>query len=66
MAEKILKIATEHNLPLKDSQDTWDEAGHEEFLDHLPEELFGAVEEIIQYIYSMDAENKMEFPNTAE
>ena len=53
IAEKILQIAREHSIPLKEDQQLVEVLSTLDLYQEIPPELYRAVAEILAFIYSM-------------
>ena len=54
LAEQILMKAIQSNVPIYKNPDLLNELTHLNFLEEIPEYLYGAVAEILAFIYKMD------------
>ena len=56
VAEKILAIAQEHDIPVRSDPDLLNLLSACELGDQIPEELFGAVAEVLAFLYRVNGE----------
>ena len=54
IAEKILALAEEHNIPVREDPDLIEALMKLELNEYIPEELFKVVAEILAFIYRMN------------
>ena len=60
MAEQIMKLAEEHNVPLLNNPELIQELTTLDVLDEIPEELYKAVAEVLAFIYKLDENSKLQ------
>ncbi|MBL8004018.1 MAG: EscU/YscU/HrcU family type III secretion system export apparatus switch protein [Candidatus Kapabacteria bacterium] len=60
MAEQIMKLADEYNVPLMNNPDLIQELTTLDVLDEIPEELYKAVAEVLAFIYKLDEQSKLQ------
>jgi flagellar biosynthesis protein len=60
MAEQIMKLADEYNVPLMNNPDLIQELTNLDVLDEIPEELYKAVAEVLAFIYKLDEQSKLQ------
>ncbi len=58
IAEKIIEIAKEHNIPIKEDPDLIELLYKLDIYDEIPEELYKVVAEIFAYIYKISGKMK--------
>lgn len=58
IAEKILALAREHHIPVVQNSDLLMMLSKVEIMDQIPEALYGAVAEILAYVYSLNEQLK--------
>ncbi len=58
IAAKILALALEHNIPVVHNADLLMVLSKVEIMDEIPEALYGAVAEILAYVYSLNEQLK--------
>ncbi len=58
MAEKILQIAREHNIPLRDDPQLVEVLSALDLYQEIPPELYRAVAEILAFVYKMTKKAK--------
>jgi flagellar biosynthesis protein len=58
IAAKILALAREHNIPVVQNADLLMVLSKVELMDEIPEALYGAVAEILAYVYSLNEQLK--------
>ncbi len=58
IAEKIIEIAREHNIPIKEDPDLIELLYKLDIYDEIPEELYKVVAEIFAYIYKISGKMK--------
>ncbi len=56
IAEKIIEIAKQHNLPIKDDPDLIEVLSSLDIDQQIPAELYVAVAELLAFIYSLNSE----------
>ncbi len=54
IAEKIIELAKEHNIPIREDPDLVNALMKLELNEYIPEELFQVVAEILAFIYRMN------------
>ena len=58
IAEKILALAREHQIPVIENADLLMVLSKVEIMDEIPEALYGVVAEILAYVYSLNEQLK--------
>jgi flagellar biosynthesis protein len=58
IAEKIIALAREHNVPIIQNADLLMVLSKVELMDEIPEALYGVVAEILAYVYSINEQLK--------
>ncbi|HLP16645.1 MAG TPA: EscU/YscU/HrcU family type III secretion system export apparatus switch protein [Bacteroidota bacterium] len=58
IAEKIIALAQEHNIPIVQNADLLMVLSKVELMDEIPEALYGVVAEILAYVYSINEQLK--------
>jgi flagellar biosynthesis protein len=53
VAEKIIEIAREHNIPVEEDKDLVEFLSMLDLYQEIPEELYKAVAEILAFVYSL-------------
>jgi len=51
IAEKIIQIAKEHNIPIKEDKETVEILSSLDIGEEIPEELYQVIAEILAYVY---------------
>jgi len=55
IAEKIIQLAHEHGIPVKDDPDLVEVLSQLEIEDSIPPEIYIAVAELLSFVYSMNS-----------
>lgn len=58
IAEKIIALAREHNVPIVQNADLLMVLSKVELMDEIPEALYGVVAEILAYVFSINEQLK--------
>lgn len=56
VAERIVEVAREAKVPVQERPEIAETLGHLEVGSFIPEELYGAVAEILAYVYYLDSQ----------
>ncbi len=57
LAEKLLEIAAEHDIPIRENQDIIEILLHLNIGEEIPPELYQVIAEILSFIYQLENEN---------
>jgi flagellar biosynthesis protein len=56
IAEEMLRVAKEHNIPLHEDADLVEALARLDLSDHVPRELYAVVAEVLAYVFRVDAQ----------
>ena len=56
VAQKIIDLAREHNIPIKDDPDLIEVLSKLEINEQIPSEIYVAVAELLAFVYSMNSQ----------
>ncbi len=59
IAEKIIELAREHDIPIKDDPDLVEVLSSLEINQEIPSEIYVAVAELLAFVYSMNAKKPL-------
>lgn len=58
VAEKIIELALEHGIPIKDDPDLIEVLSSLELNEYIPSEIYVAVAELMAFVYAMNNQKK--------